>query len=193
MHTSEIDKFVEQLRNGDRQDARQGLRACLEAGHPEAHYFLARAAAEDGDFSSAQAHLSLLEQAAWSSSDARLHSYASMAYRVMLGAASRECSDYMSLAHLVRAAELGSPDAQSSLAHFYRRGLNGARKDIAQFEHWIAKAVAHEEPVDAAVLEYVEHCLGQKRSVPQRLIEYLRTIASEDRAVQRLLARASAA
>jgi hypothetical protein len=43
------------------------------------------------------------------------------------------------------------------------------------------------------VVEYVEHCLGQKRSVPQRLIEYLRPIASEDRAVQRLLARASAA
>jgi hypothetical protein len=189
----EIDQFVEQLRTGNRQDARQGLRACLEAGHLEAHYYLASAAAEDGDPSSAQAHLSLLEQAAWSSSDARLHSYASMAYRAMLGVASRECSDYLALAHLVRAAELGSPDAQSSLACFYRMGVNGARKDIVQFEHWIEKAVAHDEPVEAAVVEYVEHCLAQKKSVPQRLIEYLRPIASEDPAVQRLLAKASAA
>lgn len=193
MQAFEIDQFVEQLRTGDRQSARQGLRTCLEAGHLEAHYYLASAAAEDGDLSSAQAHLSLLEQAAWSALDARLHSYASMAYRVMLGVASRDCSVYLSLGHLVRAAELGSPDAQSSLAHFYRRGVNGVRKDIVKFEHWIEKAVAHEEPVAAAVVEYVEHCLGQKRSVPQRLIEYLRAIALEDRAVQRLLAKVGAA
>jgi TPR repeat protein len=193
VHTSEIDQFVEQLRSGNRQEARQGLLACLDAGLLDAHYYLASAASEDGDLLVAQAHLSLLEQAAWSTSDSRLHVLASMAYRMMLGSPSRECSDYLSLAHLVRGAELGSPDAQSSLAHFYRRGSNGARKDITQFEHWIEKAVAHEEPAEAAVLEYVEHRLSQKKSVPQKLIEYLLPVAAQDRAVQRLLAKASAA
>ncbi len=193
MHTSDIDKFVDLLRHGNRHEAKEGLLACVSAGFLDAHYYLASAASEDGDLSNAQLHLSLLEQSAWTTSNARLHSLASIAYRMMLGLPSRECSDYLALAHLVRAAELGAPDAQSSLAHFYRRGTNGAKKDISQFEYWIEKAVAHEQPIEAAVLEYVEHLVAQKKKVPQRSIEYLRSIAADDQAIQRLLAKASAA
>jgi TPR repeat protein len=193
MEPSKLDDFVEMLRRGDRQEAIAGFLACLKAGDAEAHYYLAEVASEAGEYTAAQAHVFQLEQAAWVSASPTLHILASMAYRMMLGTASRECSDYLSLAHLVRAAELGAPDAQATLAHHYHRGVNGTPRNSSRFEFWIEKATLHDDPNETAVREYVEHLVSKKASVPQRLVEFLRPIALKDRAVHRLLVRIGAA
>ena len=180
------DKAVECDLAGDHQTATKLFETAARSGFPPAHLELAIRARTEGNQDEVRSNLRSIEQLAETGDTLALF-VAYMAYQNWLGEQDVNEQDRIANDYLKRAAELGEPEAQGTLAENYRAGLNGLCENLPLYEYWVQKAIDSGD--QDSIYSFVEYLLDNKRPVPAELRHKLAETAEHMNVAAKLLAR----
>lgn len=183
---TEFDDAVANYKQGNVDDALTVFRRLADLHYVDAYTELASHEYSRGNDEGVRPWLAKMEAVA-AEGDAVMCFDCYLAYRfgwrqVEFLSRNKIANDY-----LRRAAELGVPFAQYTLAKEHLSGSNDLIQDERLYLHWIAKAIENRN--DDAIYDHVEYLFERGQPVPDDLLAHLSALAREWPNAAKLLAK----